>query len=157
MAQNSEIVCQIIAHDSADYREMLELRYRVLREPLDIAYRKAYTPEQIAAEADAVLIVACADGKIIGSLLLRPLDKQTAQMRQVAVDKDWQGRGVGRLLVAFAEQTAAERDICEILLHAREVVLPFYERLGYEPFGELFLEVGLPHREMRKILPGISG
>lgn len=29
--------------------------------------------------------------------------------------------------------------------------MPFYERLGFEPFGDEFDEAGIPHRMMRLV------
>ena len=143
-----EISCRLIEHNSAAYRAMVALRYRVLREPLGLNF----TPEQLAAEAGDVLIGAYAGEKIIGSLILTRQNEQAAQMRQVSVEEILQGRGIGRIMLEFAEQEAMKRGITTITLHARETALPFYERLGYESFGESFMEVGLPHLEMRKML-----
>ena len=127
---------------------MVALRYRVLREPLGLNF----TPEQLAAESSDILIGAYAGDKIVGSLILTRQNERTAQMRQVAVEEILQGRGIGRIMLEFAEQEAKKNGILEITLHARETALPFYERLGYGSFGESFQEVGLPHLEMRKIL-----
>jgi len=41
-----------------------------------------------------------------------------------------------------------------MLLHARETAVSFYTELGYEVFGEPFVEVTVPHRKMRKTLTG---
>ncbi len=146
--RSAEIQCRIIPHGGASYREMVGLRYRVLREPLGLHF----APEQLAAEADDTLIGAYADGKIIGSVILTRQSEGVAQMRQVAVEEIRQGQGIGRIMLEFAEQAAKGRGFSEITLHARETAFIFYERLGYTPFGESFEEVGLPHREMRKIL-----
>ena len=35
-------------------------------------------------------------------------------------------------------------------LHARQVAVPFYERLGYSIVGEPFEEVSIPHFKMEK-------
>ena len=40
----------------------------------------------------------------------------------------------------------------EVTLHARANVVGFYERLGYSAQGDPFLEVGIPHRHMRRAL-----
>ena len=146
--RSAEIQCRIITHGSAAYREMVGLRYRVLREPLGLHF----TPEQLVAEANDTLIGAYADGKIIGSVILTRQSAEVAQMRQVAVEEIRQGQGIGRIMLEFAEIAAKERGLSEITLHARETAFIFYERLGYNPVGESFEEVGLPHREMRKSL-----
>ena len=39
-----------------------------------------------------------------------------------------------------------------MVLHARQTAVPFYERLGYETYGEPFVEVTIPHIAMRMAL-----
>ncbi len=143
---------ETIEYNSEAYREALRLRYRVLREPLGLTY----TPQQLAAESRDTHIVAVADGKIVGNLVLTPLEVGVIQMRQVAVDCDYQGQGIGRALVTFAEQVAKQQDARTLMLHGRVAVQSFYERLGYVAHGEPFEEVTLPHIEMRKTLGGES-
>ena len=94
-----------------------------------------------------------ADGALVGTLILRPLDAQVLKMRQVAVAPEWQGRGVGSALVRFAEQFAAARGYVTIVAHARSTALHFDRKLGYQEEGVTFLEVGLPHISIRKTLP----
>lgn len=140
-----------IEYDSEEYREALHLRFRVLREPLGLTY----TMQQLAAESRDTHIVAMDEGagnKIVGNLILTPLELGVAQMRQVAVDTDYQGQGVGRALVHFAEKIAHQQGLHTLMLHGRVSVQPFYERLGYAACGEPFEEVTLPHIEMRKTL-----
>ena len=138
-----------IEYNSEAYREALSLRFRVLRKPLGLTY----SAEQLAADARDTHIVAIADeGKIVGNLILTSVEPGVMQMRQVAVDMDYQGRGVGSALVRFAEATARQQGIHTLMLHGRVAVQPFYERLGYAAYGEPFEEVTLPHIEMRKTL-----
>ena len=137
-----------IAHDTPAYRDMVALRYRVLREPLGLNY----TPEQLQAEAGDTLLGIYDSAHLIGCLILTHLDAQTVQMRQVAVGPSRQGQGVGRVLVTYAEELARRQGYTTMLLHARESAVPFYLRLGYVAQGGPFEEVGLPHVEMRKNL-----
>ncbi|HEV8549020.1 MAG TPA: GNAT family N-acetyltransferase, partial [Polyangiaceae bacterium] len=70
------------------------------------------------------------------------------------VDFHHQRSGVGTRLVRFSEQVAEAAGQREMVLHAREKAVPFYERLGYEARGETFIEVTVPHRQMsRKLRP----
>jgi predicted GNAT family N-acyltransferase len=71
-------------------------------------------------------------------------------MRQVAVDLEWQKKGVGTMLVAASEKFACQHGYDKIVLHARDLAVPFYLRLGYEVYGEPFTEVGILHSAMRK-------
>ena len=139
---------EIIPHNSPAYRQVVALRFRVLREPLGLTF----TPEQLAAEAADTHVAIYADDRLAGCLMLQRQDAETVKMRQVAVAPEMQGQGIGRVLVTFAEDVARRQGYKTVQLNARETATPFYARLGYIPVGELFEEVGLPHLEMRKTL-----
>jgi hypothetical protein len=53
---------------------------------------------------------------------------------------------------SFRWPSVRQRGLFAVHLHARANVVGFYERLGYETYGEPFEEVGLPHRHMRRTL-----
>ena len=73
-------------------------------------------------------------------------------MRQVAVLPEYQGKGIGQELVWFSEEYVREKGGTHIILHSRETVVPFYQKLGYETYGEPFEEIGIPHRLMGRKL-----
>jgi GNAT superfamily N-acetyltransferase len=132
-----------------EYDEAVGLRYAVLRQPLGLEF----TEEQLAAEHGHFHLVAyAADHQLIGYLNLTPLQDGTVQMRQVAVRPDWQGRGVGKALVAASEDLARAHGFQVMILHARQTAVPFYLNLLYSIEGEPFEEVTIPHRLMRKQL-----
>ena len=111
-----------------------------------------YTEEQLAGEATQIHIAAFSEQRLVGILLMQPLDDVVVKMRQVAVDGTFQQQGVGRKLVAFSEQWAREQQFKTIELHAREVAVPFYEKCQYEKVGNFFYEVGIGHWKMKKEL-----
>ncbi|MBX2889818.1 MAG: GNAT family N-acetyltransferase [Saprospiraceae bacterium] len=132
-----------------EYDEAVRLRYEVLRRPLGLEF----TPEQLAAEySDIHLAAYDTSGQLVGYLCLTPLDKSKVKMRQVAVHPDWQGKGVGRKLVEASETLARHSGFKTMLLHARDVAVPFYLRLDYHTVGEQFEEVTIPHFKMEKTL-----
>lgn len=135
------------AHGSSEYLAALELRCRVLRGPLGLTYSE----DDLAREAADIHLGAFEGESVLGTLILTPAG-HAAKMRQVAVAQERQGQGVGRRLVEVSEAVAREGGFSEMVLHARETAVPFYERLGYEVYGEPFVEVTLPHRAMRKTL-----
>ena len=73
-------------------------------------------------------------------------------MRQVAVATEYQGQGVGGLLVDECERWSRKNGFTRIELNARETAVHFYDRLGYHVEAEPFVEVGIPHRRMFKNL-----
>jgi predicted GNAT family N-acyltransferase len=56
--------------------------------------------------------------------------------------------GTGAALVRAVEERARERGFSSVELHAQTHALRFYERLGYEAYGEEFLDAGIPHVHM---------
>ncbi len=70
----------------------------------------------------------------------------------MAVYGEWQGKGIGGMLVIAAEKFSTQKGYGKMILHARKVALEFYKRLGYEAYGSEFTEVGIPHYMMEKKL-----
>jgi len=81
---------------SAERAALVALRTEVLRRPLGLVF----TDEQLAAEKDQLHLGAWDGARAVGVLLLAARGGGVAQMRQVAVAADAQGRGIGKLLVA---------------------------------------------------------
>lgn len=142
------IILSSIAVGSAQDKELIALRTRVLRAPLGLEY----TPEQLAAEADQMRLAASVDGKIAACIMLSRMDDTTVKFRQMAVDPHHQGTGLGMTLLHYAESVARNQFYKNVELHAREAAIGFYERAGYIVTGEPFTEVTIPHRKMVKHL-----
>lgn len=137
-----------IRFQGPEFPEWLALRELVLRKPLGLSF----SPEEISAEAGQIHLACFRDGKVTGGLILQqcPGSPLIYHMRQVAVSPELQGQGIGQRLVEFAENFALEQNADSIILHAREPVVSFYEKLGYRTEGDSFEEVGIPHRKMSK-------
>ncbi len=97
--------------------------------------------------------------RVIGCASLLPHDPgpRTGRLLQMAVDKQRQGEGVGRRLVATIESRAfGELGLQDLYCHAQVRASDFYERLGWEPVGEIFEEGGIPHRKMIIRCPAVE-
>ncbi len=143
---------RITTADQERYAQALELRDLVLRRPLGMSIKQ----DRLDGEDQAIHLCALYADKMVGVLLLKQVNQDTVQMKQVAVDEALRGQQVGRRLVAYAEQVAIDEGYQHMMLHARQVAIPFYEKLAYETYGEPFTEVGIPHRMMRKQLVHID-
>lgn len=138
-----------VVFGTPEFDEMLALRYKVLREPLNMDF----TVEQIETEYDSQHLACYSSGwTLLGCLTLLPIGENEVKMRQVVVAPEAQGRGVGRLLVEESELWARMKGYGKMEMHARETAVPFYKKLHYHTVGERFLEVGLPHFKMEKKL-----
>jgi ribosomal protein S18 acetylase RimI-like enzyme len=139
---------KIIDHGTIEYRQMVKLRDDILRRPLGLTF----SPEELEAEKDNMLIAAFEDERILGCCMLVEELPGTVRLRQMAVLNDLQGKGIGRALMNFAENLARDRGYKTLRMHARVNAVGFYEKVGYKVLGEQFVEVTIPHYVMEKML-----
>lgn len=144
-----EIKIKQTAFGGDEQKKEIELRHKILRQPLGLHY----TQEQLSAEKDEFHFAAFDGEKLVGCLLMKAIDKDEIKMRQVAVDEDYQGKGVGKALVLRSEKFASENGFSLITLHARKTAVLFYEKIGYKIVGDEFTEVTLSHFKMKKEKP----
>lgn len=71
---------------------------------------------------------------------------------RVAVLKPWRHRGVGSAIMRFCLELARELKLSHVELDAQLEAIPFYTRLGFVAEGEVFMDAGIPHRHMQRIL-----
>ena len=71
---------------------------------------------------------------------------------RMAVLPSWRGRGVGAALLCHLVELARTRGQARVVLNAQTQAMPFYARHGFIPEGDEYLEAGIPHRTMTKIL-----
>lgn len=150
MADTSRYFCVLIEFGTPAFAEALQLRYDVLRKPLQMVFNI----EDIEKEYNE-WHWACYDRdtlEIVGVLTLKPLHDNIIKMRQVAVSHLLQSQGIGKFMVLESERFALEKGFSRIELHARENAVPFYLRLDYTVSGDVFEEVGIPHFFMSKNL-----
>lgn len=143
-----KIIIKEIKHNSPEYKFEIEVRSKILREPLGLKF----ISEDFANEEHEIHLGAFqeTDDKLIGCLILKNIDASIFKMRQVAISSSMQGSGVGKLLVYASEKKARELGGREIQLNARETAIPFYLKLGYQIVSEPFVEVGIIHQKMKK-------
>lgn len=139
---------KIIDHNSKEYKQMIELRRQILRKPLGLEFSE----DELAKEKDDILIGAFEDDQMLGCCLLTEVEPTNIRLRQMAVVPGLQGKGMGRVLMQFAENIARDRCYKKITMHARKTAIGFYEKLGYEVSGEEFQELTIPHYIMEKNL-----
>ncbi len=77
----------------------------------------------------------------------------TAKIGRVCIVKSARGTGLGKELMQFALNLVAERDdVKRAKLGAQTYAIGFYEGLGFEAFGPIYDDGGIPHRDMVKEL-----
>ena len=94
------------------------------------------------------VIARDAEGQPIGTGRLTPEHK----IGRMAVLSDWRGRGVGDALLLALIDKARELGWHDLSLHAQASAIGFYARHGFLPYGERFVEAGIDHQSMRRLL-----
>jgi predicted GNAT family N-acyltransferase len=127
---------------------MIQLRISQLLQPIGVP--ASYIEKE--KEKNDFLIGAFKRRQIIGCCVLTPREKGTVQLRQMVVRKEYRGKKIGAALIEFAEMIAKENHFSVLMMHARNPVVDFYKKCGYEILGEPFFEVGIGHHKMQKQL-----
>jgi aminoglycoside 6'-N-acetyltransferase I len=77
------------------------------------------------------------EGRLIAVYALRPVDASVVEIMNIAVDREYQGRGIGLSLLSDAIRRAGEEGYAEIIigtatLATRQIAL--YEKAGFEKY-----------------------
>ena len=141
------VVVKLVVTES-ELEQAIAVRFRVF-----VAEQSIPPEEELdAADATATHAIALYQGKAVGTGRLVLNDSSQAQIGRMAVDVAWRRKGIGAQILEFLEQSARNQGINRCVLHAQDYVKGFYAAHGYQEHGEPFLEVDIPHVEMRKTL-----
>lgn len=146
------------AAPAAGFRVIAVEDYAAARAALRAVRETVFVHEQnvpLELELDAERDPQCqhvlafdAAGEPIGTGRLTP-DRHIGRMAVLAA---WRGRGVGEALLAALLDRAQALGWREISLHSQATAIGFYARHGFLPFGERFLEAGIEHVTMYRLL-----
>jgi len=137
-----------IDHGSNEYQQMVALRNEILRKPLGLVF----DPKELSRETEDILIATFEEDKMLGCCLLTKVDDKCMRLRQMAVQNNLQGKGIGAAMMNYAENVARDAGYHKIIMHARKTTAGFYEKLGYKVTGKEFQEITIPHLIMEKKL-----
>ena len=134
---------------SADYSKYYDLRWRILRAP----WQQVQGSEKDELEATAFHLMAMEKDLIVAVGRLHFIDDSTAQIRYMAVESDYEGRGYGKAILTTLEKHALLYKIKKIILDARENAVGFYQKQGYDIINESHVLYGeIRHFRMKREL-----
>jgi GNAT superfamily N-acetyltransferase len=135
---------------SARSEEIIDLRHRVLRQ--NLPRTEAIFPGDDLPTS--YHFAACTSaGEVIGctTFHLNSWENQPAyQLRGMATDPTWAGKGIGRAVVTYSIDTIkAASHVHLFWCNARLIAIPFYEKLGWRIASERFeIPTAGPHHRM---------
>lgn len=108
--------------------------------------------ERDALDDSATHLLALKDGVPVGTARI-VFTEDIAKIGRVCVVKSARGTGLGAKLIEACVAEARRRpDVTTAKLGAQIHALGFYEKLGFEAFGPVYLDAGIDHRDMRRPL-----
>ena len=124
-----------------EFQRYRDLRWKILRAPYD---KPRITEKDDAGTNDYPLMVCEVDGIPIGVGRAHFISKEEAQIRSISVEPDWEGKGIGSIVLKELEKIVIEKGARRIIIHARNSAIAFYKKNGYlevEPSYTLFGEI----------------
>jgi predicted GNAT family N-acyltransferase len=101
-------------------------------------------------ELTSTHFLATCDGTMCGTARWRATE-EGVKLERFAVLEEYRGKGVAKaLLDAMLKDISKNKTVRgkKIYLHAQVYVVPFYEKNGFVPEGEEFVEAGIRHLKM---------
>jgi len=123
-----------------------------LGEPASLIRRVVFIDEQQVPQEEewdgldsaCLHFLATLQGEPVGTARLLP----DGHIGRVAVLSRARGKGIGYQLMQAAIHAARDAGHTQAVLSAQLHALAFYERLGFVAHGDVFMDAGIPHREM---------
>jgi glucosamine-phosphate N-acetyltransferase len=94
--------------------------------------------EKISSNSNHFVYVAILDGRVVGSttMLIEPKfihnGGNVAHIEDVVVSKDYQGKGIGEMLMRSLLDLAKDNNCYKTILDCTDEVKPFYEKIGFK-------------------------
>ena len=123
-----------------EFKRYYQLRWKLLRAP----WNQSQGSEVDNIEEQCIHVMAMdtnSDDKttVIGVARLQYNSNTEAQIRYMAVAREYERQGIGRKLLNALEQHAQDSSCKKIILHAREPAIGFYQKLGYKVVKKSYL------------------
>ncbi len=134
--------------------QYFHFRWEMLRKPWDHPLGSEKDEYETVGEHRMVVDNS---GRIIAVGRVHLNTSEEAQIRHIAVAKDKQGKGVGKLLYSALEEVARQQGATRLVTNSRKVSIEFFTALGFEIEKEAPTEMGkLKRHQMIKKLSELN-
>jgi predicted GNAT family N-acyltransferase len=134
-------------HGEAEMAAVLKLRHEVFCVEQGVPDRE----ELDGRDGDGVHLVAVSGGEVLATCRLLFVGP-TVQFSRLAVRPSARRNGIASALLALAEDETRAGGARRLVLHAQTYARALYDAAGYEPRGRVFMEAGIEHIAMEKVL-----
>ena len=103
-------------------------------------------------ESSSIHFIVKDQDQPIAAARLRKIEDGIGKVERVCVLEQYRGKKIGLLIMEKIQDYAIEHGLKKLKLHAQSYAVPFYEKLNYAVTSPEFLDAGIPHRAMEKIV-----
>jgi predicted GNAT family N-acyltransferase len=135
------------ARGEDEMRSLLQLRHEVFCSEQGVPERE----EVDGRDGDGIHLVAVSGAEVLGTCRLLFVGP-TVQFSRLAVRRSARRRGIASALLALADEETRAGGARRLVLHAQTYARALYNAAGYEPRGRVFMEAGIEHVAMEKLL-----
>jgi ribosomal protein S18 acetylase RimI-like enzyme len=114
---------------SEEFQRYRDLRWKILRAPYN---KPKITEQDDVGTKDFPIMVCEVDGIPIGVGRAHFLSEGEAQIRSISVEPEWEGKGIGSIVLKELETIVTAKGAKRIIIHARNNAVEFYKKNGYE-------------------------
>eukprot|EP01015_Nassula_variabilis_P027787 TRINITY_DN5736_c0_g2_i3.p1 TRINITY_DN5736_c0_g2~~TRINITY_DN5736_c0_g2_i3.p1 ORF type:complete len:174 (+),score=31.05 TRINITY_DN5736_c0_g2_i3:62-583(+) len=139
----SEFQFKWVKADDPDFEHVVQLRTEIFHSEQGIDKSLMVDDD----DQDGFHVVMFEKQQSVGSGRLVKIDGDW-RIGRVCIVKSLRGKGYGKLLMEECHRFALEQGIKNIKIESQRPQQKFYEKLGYEAYGDVFVKVGIEHIKM---------
>jgi len=134
-----------MVREAADIAKCMQLRAEVFIDEQNVPEND----ERDGLDDQCVHFLATIGLEAVGAARLSYHSKDYAKLQRVCVKKSSRDAGIGaKIIRAMIEQVRVEGKRTVIRLGSQTHALTFYRKLGFEAFGDEYMDAGIPHYDM---------
>lgn len=99
-------------------------------------------------DSDAVHVLVSTDGRYVGTGRML----SDGHIGRVAVLEPYRQKGIGKKVILALIEQAVLVGMRRVFLGAQLTVKPFYEKLGFLAYGDIFLDADIKHIHMERFI-----
>ena len=124
----------------------INIRQIVFREEQNVPYHE---DEIVEEELQSKTFLIYLKDKVIGTIRYRELEERLFKIERFAILKEYRNKSYGSQTINyFVEMIAEKYTPCTITLNAQIQTIEFYQKNGFFPEGDIFIEANIKHQKM---------
>ncbi|MGV6987818.1 GNAT family N-acetyltransferase [Testudinibacter sp. P80/BLE/0925] len=134
---------------SAVYQDGLAVRIAVFVE--EQGFSMEIEIDDVEADCEYLTLYS-ADNQPLATARIYPYADGVYKLQRIAVLQSQRGKALGERLMAEMERRAQAQGVKRLILGAQDSAIGFYQKCGYQVYGDGYDEEGVPHHMMEKRL-----